>query len=235
LEQILVEANPCKSKLLITKREVFDVMEKKIILLTILLIVLGIMVFTSFGRAKAEGTKTSVWDKAQEMMDEGKYEDAVTLYSLAIEGNKSNPDIYDAYFSRGIAFSHLKNFDKAYSDYSMAIELKPSFKEAYLERGLLQLVMKKLTGAIADFSKVIKLDSKNYVAYANRASANFILGKSDEALADIEKSIEINPDCAGCHYSHYKILWSLERDNEADKAFEKARLLNPNFKRLGGD
>lgn len=220
---------------MITKREVFDVDEKKIILVTILIIAIGIMVFTLFGSAKAEETKTSVWDKAQEMMDEGKYAEAVTLYSLAIEGNISNPDIYDAYFSRGIAFSHLKKFDKAFADYSKAIELKPNFKEAYLERGLLQLTLKKLTGAITDFSKVIKLDSKNYVAYANRATANFILGKSDEALADIEKSIEINPDCDGCHYAHYKILWSLKKDKEADEAFEKAHSLNPNFKRLGGN
>jgi tetratricopeptide (TPR) repeat protein len=185
--------------------------------------------------ALSEEADKSVWDKAQEMMDEGRYADAVTLYSLVIEGNSSNPDIYDAYFSRGVALSHLKKFDMALKDYTKAIELKPNFKEAYLERGLLRLALKKLPEAIADFDKVIKLDPKNYVAYANRAIAHFITGSEEKALTDINKSIEINPDCAGCHYSHYKILWSLGRDKEAEEAFEKAHSLNPSYERLGGN
>ncbi len=201
-----------------------------------LLILLAVATFALMGKAAvSEETGKSVWDKAQEMMDEGRYAEAVSLYSFVIEGNTTNPDIYDAYFSRGIALSYLKKFDKALEDYTKAIELKPKFKDAYLERGLLRLAMKKLDDAIADFDMVIKLDSKNYVAYANRATAHFIKGNSVKALTDIKKSIETNPNCAGCHYAHYKILWSLERDKEAEEAFGKAHSLNPSYERLGGN
>jgi tetratricopeptide (TPR) repeat protein len=209
-----------------------SVLIRRISILTILAIAAALF-FP--GAALSEEGEKSIWDKAQEMMDQGKYAEAVSLYSLAIEANASNPDIYDAYFSRGIALAHLKKFDRALDDYTKAIELKPNFKEAYFERGLLRLTLKKFDGAIADLDMVIKLDPKNYVAYANRAIARFITGDSEKAISDIEKSIEINPNCAGCHYSHYKILWSLERDKEAEKAFEKAHSLDPSYKRLGGN
>ncbi|MBN1572013.1 MAG: tetratricopeptide repeat protein [Deltaproteobacteria bacterium] len=201
----------------------------------VLIVLLFIAALFPLGTALSEEGGKSIWDKAQEMMDDGKYAEAVSLYSLAIEGNPTNPDIYDAYFSRGVALSYLKKYDSALEDYTKAIELKPDFKEAYLERGLLQLALKKLDEAIADLDMVTKLDSKSYVAYANRAIARFIKGDGVKALSDIEKSIEINPNCAGCHYSHYKILWSLGRDKEAEEAFKKAHSLDPTYERLGGN
>lgn len=210
---------------------------KSVFLKMFILLIMSTAIAALFplGTAFSEEGDKSVWDKAQEMMDDGRYTDAVTLYSLVIEGNLSSPDIYDAYFSRGVAFSYLKKFDNALEDYTKAIELKPDFKEAYLERALLRLSLKKFPEAIADLDRVIKLDSKSYVAYANRASAHFITGNSEKALADIRKSIEINPKCAGCHYAHYKILWSLGKDKEAEEAFEKAHSLDPSYERLGGN
>ena len=105
----------------------------------------------------------SVWVKADELMTQEKYDEAVKLYSIAIEMNLDDPDIYNAYFHRGQAFMHLGKVDEALADYTKTIQLNPSFPNAYKWRGIIYFKTDRYTEAVNDFSRFIELEPDNCV------------------------------------------------------------------------
>ena len=43
---------------------------------------------------------------------------------------------YDTYYSRGLAYNQIGQYEKAISDYTKAIDLKPKHADTYYSRGL---------------------------------------------------------------------------------------------------
>jgi tetratricopeptide (TPR) repeat protein len=64
----------------------------------------------------------------------GNYADALRNFSLEIEKNTANPNPI-AFYNRGFAKYHLKDFRGAILDFDKAIELKPTYFEAFIARG----------------------------------------------------------------------------------------------------
>jgi tetratricopeptide (TPR) repeat protein len=81
------------------------------------------------------------------------------------------------YFNRGLAYKMLGQLEKAYSDYSKAIEINPSFAPAYTNRGNLRLLLNDVSGAIADFRTALKFDPGDQIAHENLAAIKASLRK----------------------------------------------------------
>lgn len=64
------------------------------------------------------------------------YQDAVDLFTQAIEENNT---IAEAYFDRGVCRGMLVNHKAAIADYDTAIVINPMYKEAYLNRGCAEI------------------------------------------------------------------------------------------------
>jgi tetratricopeptide (TPR) repeat protein len=51
------------------------------------------------------------------------------------QGHRLDPKFADAYANRGIGYANMKDYDRAITDYSKAIELDPKYVWAYNHRG----------------------------------------------------------------------------------------------------
>jgi tetratricopeptide (TPR) repeat protein len=180
--------------------------------------------------AFAQEKLKSVWVKADELLTQEKYEEAVKLYSIAIEMNLDDPDIYNAYFHRGQAFIHLGKVDEALADYTESLRINPAFPNAYKLRGIIYLQTDRYAEALSDFSRFIELKADTASGYANRGIALEQLGNFEKALSDFNKSIELDPACAECYYNRYNLFTVMGRDSEAELDLKKAQSLDSRYK-----
>ncbi|NER25145.1 MAG: tetratricopeptide repeat protein, partial [Symploca sp. SIO1C2] len=86
----------------------------------------------------------------------GRYQEATVAYTQAIV---INPHPW-AYNNRGNAYYELKNYQKALSDYSNAIELDPNFAAAYETRGQAYCQIGDEQTALRDFQQAAELYRK---------------------------------------------------------------------------
>lgn len=138
------------------------------------------------------------FNSAYKYSSEGKYKDAIDLYSKAIELYPKNEriKISEAYFNRGINKRYLNDLSGAISDYSKAIEIRPEYYKAYHNRGFAKMKKQDFNGAIEDFTIIIKSESldKNIIAssYGNRGFAKFSIGQN--ACPDFRKAVELGSE-----------------------------------------
>lgn len=97
-----------------------------------------------------------------------------------------------AYNNRGLELRKKHELEKAISDFSEAIRLKPDFAEAYYNRGRTQGA--DTSAAIADFDEAIKINPKYAEAYNSRGDAWEKRGEVNRAIADYQKAIRVNPN-----------------------------------------
>ena len=117
---------------------------------------------------------------------------AIQLLTKAIE---LNPKYADAYGTRGIAYSFIKQYSKAIKDFNKAIELNPEDDGAYLNRGTTYADLGQYSKAIKDYSKAIELNPEDaWAAYYNRGLAYDNLGQYSKAIKDYNKAIELTPE-----------------------------------------
>jgi len=136
---------------------------------------------------------------------------ASTLNSLA-----------QAYLSRGLMYEGLQQHDKALSDYSLAIELDPTFAEAYLVRGMLYRELHRDNEALADYAQAVKLDPSLWRAYLLRGTIFANRNRYHDALADFTQAIQLNPSFALAYSGRGRVYHGLQRYEEALGDFTRA-------------
>ena len=65
-----------------------------------------------------------------------------------------------AYHRRGTAFASKKDYDRAITDYTKAIEIDPTYVAAYNDRGLIYTSKGDYERAVADVTKAVELTAK---------------------------------------------------------------------------
>lgn len=134
-----------------------------------------------------------------------------------------NDDAWDkaiAYNNRGIVYNAKGNFEKAISDYSRAIELKPEYANAYNNRGVAYYAKGNLDRAISDYNKAIELNPKHVNAYSNRGLAYKAKGNYKQTISDYTIAMALDPEdeyiyidtiIVSAHLSHDKYKMALKR------------------------
>lgn len=74
----------------------------------------------------------TIAQKADRLFDAERYEEALTLYSEAIQ---LNPNEADFYLNRGLVYDYLERYQEAITDYTHAIHLDPQLSDSYNNRG----------------------------------------------------------------------------------------------------
>lgn len=92
------------------------------------------------------------------------------------------------YYNRGIAFVQTGDDNKAISDFTQAIRLKPDDAETWYNRGLARGRNEDYTRAIADFTRAIQLKPGYADAYYNRGVSYKRVGNAARAAADSLKA-----------------------------------------------
>ena len=98
------------------------------------------------------------------------------------------------YNNRGAAYASAKDFVRAISDFSSAIDIDPKCAEAHYNRGGIYYKIGSLDKAIADFDKAIQINPGYARAYNARAIAFFYKQEYAKADADVRKAQELGYD-----------------------------------------
>ena len=99
---------------------------------------------------------TEHYNRAGELLDQQKWEEAIAELDQAIE---LDPDFASAFVNRGNAYFGLEQYEQAIADYDKAIALDPASAYAYANRGSAYAAVGKRAQAKADYEKALPLAS----------------------------------------------------------------------------
>jgi tetratricopeptide (TPR) repeat protein len=94
-------------------------------------------------------------------------------------------------FRRANAYFALKNYGRAISDYSKAIEHSPRSPEIYYNRGITHEKAGKFIKAIEDYTNAVSVDPQYGKAYCNRASLLWSQGETKQAIEDMKTTARL--------------------------------------------
>ncbi len=135
---------------------------------------------------------------------QGKYDDAVKLYSALVTKDPKNAAYY---YNRGAAEQMLKQFDQAMADYNTAMGLDPknktysnameSAKEAkvkpMIDAAVAKHQAKDYAGAIDGYQAALAIQPANAPLWFNLASAQYAMENYSRARDAYQKAFEIDP------------------------------------------
>ena len=105
-------------------------------------------------KEEAERLKT----EGNNLMRTEKFQEALDMYSKAIELDGSNPVFY---CNRAAAHSKMNNHHLAIEDCQRAIDMDPSYSKAYGRMGLAHSSLNKHKEAVDNFKKALELEPDN--------------------------------------------------------------------------
>jgi len=109
-------------------------------------------------------------------------------------GRLPREQMYIGYFNRGTAFRRAGDFDKAISDFTKVLELKPGFARGYEARGMTEDDRGNRDKALADLDEAVKRDGKGWQFLYSRAVVLRADGDTEGALRDLDAAGDIKAD-----------------------------------------
>jgi len=115
---------------------------------------------------------------------------------LIEETELNNAELAWAHNNRGLAYQAIERYDKAITEFNLALTLAPENAAAYNNRANTYAYRGDLERALADHSRAIELDPDYAHAYYNRGADHEELGDLEAAVADYGRAFEADPDYA---------------------------------------
>lgn len=161
---------------------------------------------TQFEQADNEFLSNQKVEEGTRLAYQQKFDEAIKLYTEAIELKSDNAAAYNARGNIRNAVAMNKIFiennssvgeqyrKEAIDDLNRAIQLKPDYSEAYGNRGFVYYMAKDYPAAKKDFDRAIELDPTNAQNYIYRSVYWRQVAKdTNRGLADLNKAAELNP------------------------------------------
>jgi len=105
---------------------------------------------------------------------------------MALEPSES-----EGYWLRGQAYHELAQYERAASDYTKALQIKPDNIVVLNQRGNAYLALHRYDWAIKDYSEAIGLDPEEPVYYWNRSLAYEYQGRKRDAINDLQQYMSL--------------------------------------------
>jgi tetratricopeptide (TPR) repeat protein len=166
------------------------------------------------------------FEKGNQLLQQGKLEDALAAYRLAIE---LNPDLSWSHHNLGEALGKLGKLDEAIAAFRCAIELNPDFSWSYHHLGDALDRQEHWEEAVVAFGRAIELNAEHFGTYCGLGHSLEKLGQLDEAIAAYEQALQLNPDT---DWIQYKLGEVLQQRTQLDlegaiASYRRAIELNP--------
>ena len=126
-----------------------------------------------------------------ELESQGRIEEAIEQYNLALEINPADADFY---FRRGGSYGRLGHYARALEDLDQAVRLDSGHVGAYSTRGITYFLLGEYRKALDDHNQAIERFPQIGEFYVNRAKAYTRLGDDGAAQLDVERAIELGFD-----------------------------------------
>ncbi len=134
-----------------------------------------------------------LFDQAEQNYDEGNFEEAIELYSKALEIESNNLNVL---INLGLSFYNVDKNDKAITLYKKAISIEPEDFLAWINLGLVYLDEESYEDAIKAFKVASELDSEDPEIWEHLGEAYFYIGEYEKSrqsfrnmILDSEKNV----------------------------------------------
>ena len=157
---------------------------KKYLKVSLGCLLLGILMFSTFQRAKIFQKNFSIWED--------------TL--------KKNPNSWMAHNNIGLHLEEKGKLNEAIEHYKAAIRINPRYAVTYDNLGLILKRKGNPEEAAIHFKEAIRQDPKLWTSYNNLGYVLNALGKHDEAASYFQRALAINPRSIVAHNNLANIL-----------------------------
>ena len=138
---------------------------------------------------------------AEQLLADDKPEEAVAAYTEAIE---ADPQSWQAFDSRAVAYARLQLPDLADADRDHAVQIAPKAFEPLMARGVDRFLKKRYPDAVRDLDAAVRLNPDNLQLYHWRGCAYAQDNQPEPAIADFTHVIDGDPNIAEYHGTeHY--------------------------------
>lgn len=128
--------------------------------------------------------------RGQRALMEGEYTKAINSFNIII---RLDPDLYEAWFFRGIGKYNLGDFSGAESDFNRALDLNPVYTLAYHYRAITRSRLGRYDEAIEDLQRAVELRPNYYGLYFSRGVTYFLSQQFEKAVEDFNRFISHEP------------------------------------------
>jgi tetratricopeptide (TPR) repeat protein len=157
----------------------------------------ALLLFILIGLLAACGSGDSAHiTKGQEAANQGNTAEAISEYTLAIDGDITPEQRFQARLARAKVYASSGETDKAQADLDAAVAMTEGEKPvgdktaALSQRAEFWVNQKKWEEAVKDLDQVITAQPQNYQALARRGYAHLQLRNFEQAIADLKASLQ---------------------------------------------
>ncbi|MBM3966306.1 MAG: tetratricopeptide repeat protein [Planctomycetes bacterium] len=177
--------------------------------------------------ATQSNTPDQAYELAQGFASSGRYLDAISAYSTAIEGGMISPN---ALIGRGLAFQRIDANDRAVVDFDEVIDSAPDWpgiSVAFYGRAVSLHALGRIGEALSDCNELICRDPQNSHAYYLRGTIHKGMKQFDDALHDMDQVIEITPSYWEALFERGKLYLQQQAPEQAIADFTLAMTHQP--------
>ena len=148
----------------------------------------------------------------------GDYDRAINTLTMAIS---EDPNDYEAYYYRAVAYSRKTDYAHAILDLNKAIDLNSTYYYALIDRSGYYAMKKQYGPALDDINKAISSKPNYYYLYLQRGELyQYSLKNYSEALIDYDKALKLEPNNLGILLARAVLLYDMKDYSKAFSEFE---------------
>ncbi len=121
----------------------------------------------------------------------------------------------------GTSLAKAGEMQKAEENFLKAIEIDPHYPKSYHNLGILQAAQQRTKDAVKNLEKLIELEPDNAEHHCNIGIVYFLEGSYYESEMFFSKALEIDNDYPDAMFNLGKLLFNLERTDEALSLIER--------------
>lgn len=164
-------------------------------------------------------------DKGYNLLQEKRYEEAISYFKKAIEVDKTNITYFE---NLGVTLKKMGAFQDMLDNYTLAIKYFPEEPDLYYYCGDAYNEMEQSDAAIKSYTKAIKVANDDdaveylYLYYFNRGNVYLKMKKYQAALSDLNRTIALEPYFHGAFNNRGYIKFNLQDKRGACDDWRKA-------------
>lgn len=173
-------------------------------------------------------------EKQENVSNPAMIEDAIKAYTRTIE---LYPEYHDAYGSRGLAHFRLQQYDKAFTDYQVALKYRPNDAKVLSNMGFIYflraqrpgntLALSELDSAENVYRRSIEFDPRFVDARRNLGAVLAMKRKFPPAIEQWKEGLKYEPNSAILNFYIGAAHCDMGDPNSARPWFDKAKQLDP--------
>ncbi len=161
------------------------------------------------------------FNRGQKRQKAGNDAEAIAAYTVAIELEPHNAEIYN---SRAISYRYLGELEQSLQDLNQALAIEPNYLPAYHQRGNVYQMQEQWDKALENYNKVIELNPDYMSIYVDRALLYERTEQWNLALAEYDQLIERNPNAMVFYYLYRSECYA--KQGKYEQALADSRKVN---------